>query len=211
MNLEEIKAFFNENKDNEEVKAFLTELKTPSLDDIKRFAIENDDIKTWLQSEKDRHFTKGLETWKEKTLPSVLEEEIKKRYPEETEEQRQIRELKQKIEQMEREKMRESLRAKAKDFAVEKKLPAHLVDFFIADDEEKTQGNLEYFEKAWNEAIQTAVGETFKQNGREPYKSPNQQHMDNPWRKETFNLTKQAQILKTNPELAKQLMTQAKE
>src|SRR5690606_40465389 len=40
----------------------------------------------WLQSEKDRHFSKGLETWKENNLSSIVEEEIKKRYPEETEE-----------------------------------------------------------------------------------------------------------------------------
>ena len=115
------------------------------------------------------------------------------------------------LQQIRREKEREALRAKAKDFAIEKKLPAHLVDFFISDSEEKTLENLGLLEQVWTQSIQAAVGETFKQHGREPHKPANQQQMDNPWRKETFNLTKQAQILKENPELAQQLMTQAKE
>jgi len=211
MDLQAVKEFLEQNRDNEEVKAFLAELRTPSLDDIKRLAEEHDDVKTWLQSEKDRHFSKGLETWKQKTLPQLLEEEIKKRYPEETPEQRELRELKQQIEQIRREKEREALRAKAKDFAIEKKLPAHLVDFFISDDEEKTMENLGVLEQVWNQSIQAAVGNTFKNHGREPHKSAGQQQMENPWRKETFNLTKQAQILRENPELAKQLMAQAKQ
>lgn len=211
MDLQAIREFLEQNKENPEVKAFLQELRTPTLDDIKRLAEENEEVKTWLQSEKDRHFSKGLETWKQKTLPSIIEEEIKKRYPEETPEQRELRELRQKIAQMEREKQREALRAKTKDLAIEKKLPPNLVDFFIGENEEQTLENLKLLEKVWTESLQNVVGETFKQHGREPHKPQQTKHIENPWRKETFNLTKQAQILKENPELAKQLMAQAKE
>jgi hypothetical protein len=187
------------------------EKQTFSLDDIKRLSMEDESVKNWLQSEKDRNFTKGLETWKEKTLPQLLEEEIKKRYPEETEEQRELRELKSQIEQIKKEKERESLRAKAKDFAIENKLPSSLVDFFIGSDDETTTNNLQTLEKVWNEALKTAVGETFKANGREPHKGTQpMNNIVNPWKKETFNLTKQAQILKENPELAKTLQSQAK-
>lgn len=209
MDLQAIKHFLDENKDSEEVQAFLAELRTPSLDDIRRLAEEHDDVRTWLQSEKDRHFSKGLETWKQKTLPQILEEEIKKRYPEETPEQRELRELRQQIEQMRREKEREALRAKAKDFAIEKKLPAHLVDFFIGETEEATLENLGMLEEVWNQSLKTVVDDTFKQHGREPYRTTGQPQMENPWRKETFNLTKQAQIIRENPELAKQLQKEA--
>ncbi|SFJ83132.1 DUF4355 domain-containing protein [Thermoflavimicrobium dichotomicum] len=211
IDLQQIREFLTQNADNEEVRAFLNELRTPSLDDIKRLAEENEEVKTWLQSEKDRHFSKGLETWKQKTLPSIIEEEIKKRYPEETPEQRELKKLRAEIEQMRREKEREALRAKAKDLAIEKKLPSNLVDFFVADTEEKTLENLNILEQVWTQSLQNVVGETFKQHGREPHKPQQTQSIENPWRKETFNLTKQAQILKENPELAKQLMNQAKE
>lgn len=161
-----------QNKPNVEgVETTSAEGNSVTLDDIKRLALEDESVKNWLQSEKDRTFSKGLETWKEKTLPQLLEEEIKKRYPEETEEQRELRELKTQIEQIKKEKERETLRAKAKDFAVENKLPSALVDFFIAGDAETTTTNLATLEKVWNEAIKAAVGETFKANGREPYKS----------------------------------------
>src|SRR5690606_4033401 len=97
----------------------------------------------WLQSEKDRHFSKGLETWKENNLPSLVEEEIKKRYPEETEEQRQLRELKAQLEKLQQERQREAIRNQAYKRANEKGLPLELLDFFVADDAEKTQANLE--------------------------------------------------------------------
>ena len=131
----------------------------------------------WLQSEKDRHFSKSLETWKENNLSTIVEEEIKKRYPEETEEQRQLRELKTQLEQLQRERQREAIRNQAYKQANEKGLPLELLDFFVADDEEKTIANLEVFEKVWNAAVQAQVNQTFKANGREPHRpsepSPN--------------------------------------
>src|SRR5690606_35358281 len=124
----------------------------------------------WLQSEKDRHFSKGLETWIENNLASLVEDEIKKRYPEETEEQRQLRELKAQLEKPQQERQREAIRNQAYKRANEKGLPLELLDFFVADDAEKTQANLEILEKVWNEAVQAQVNQTFKQNGREPHK-----------------------------------------
>ena len=125
----------------------------------------------WLQSEKDRHFSKGLETWKKNNLASIVEEEIKKRYPEETEEQRRLREMENEIKQLKQENKIKEIRNRAYRQATEKGLPLELLDFFVDDDEEKTSANLEVFEKVWNEALQAQVNQTFKQNGREPHKS----------------------------------------
>lgn len=51
-------------------------------------------------------------------------------------------------------------------------------------------------------------------SGREPNNpnppNPTDYQGTNPWKKETLNLTKQAQIMKDNPDLAKQLKAQAK-
>lgn len=124
----------------------------------------------WLQSEKDRHFSKSLETWKENNLSTIVEEEIKKRYPEETEEQRRLREMENEIKQLKQENKIKEIRNRAYRQATEKGLPVELLDFFVADDEEKTIANLEVFEKVWNAAVQAQVNQTFKQNGREPHK-----------------------------------------
>lgn len=139
----------------------------------------------WLQSEKDRHFSKSLETWKENNLSTIVEEEIKKRYPEETEEQRQLRELKTQLEQLQRERQREAIRNQAYKQASEKGLPLELLDFFVADDEEKTIANLEVFEKVWNAAVQAQVNQTFKANGREPHRSsePSQNDLEAQYQK----------------------------
>lgn len=175
MKLEEIRAYLNENKDNEEVKAFLSEIRTPSLDDVKRLAGENEEFKKWLQSENDRYFTKGLETWKEKTLPSILDEEREKirkaLNPEETPEQKELRELREKFERVERERKREALRNTAYKQATEKGLPVDLLDFMLGDDEETTMGNLSKLEEVWEAAKKGVVEQQFKQNGREPHKS----------------------------------------
>lgn len=212
MDLKAIREFFMQNKDNEDVKVILTELKgKPSLADIQQLVLEDNEIKIWFQSEKDRHFTKGLETWKAKTFPQLLEDEIKKRYPEESEEQRQLRELRAEIDKERRERLRESLKNKAKDLAIEKKLPPNLVDFFIGENEESTFSNLSKLEEIWNQSLQTVVNETFKQNGREPHKTMSAQYSGkNPWKAETFNLTEQARIWKEDPQLAKKLQEQAK-
>lgn len=210
MNLEEIRSFIEQNKDNQEVQGFLSELRgTPSIDEIQRLANENDDIRTWLQSEKDRHFSKGLETWKAKTMPGLIEEEIRKRYPEETPEQIEIKKLRAEIEQERRERKLATNRAKAKDIASKKELPADLVDFFVSADESTTLEAIEQFEKAWSAAINKAVEGRFKDNAREPVRS----HLparNNPFAKETFNLTEQARLWKENPELARQYQELAK-
>lgn len=209
MEFEQVKAYLEANRDSAEVQTLLTGIVKITLDDVKRLAAQDEGVSKWIQSEKDSHFSKGLATWKEKTMPELIDQEIKKRYPEKTPEQLELDTLRREIEQMRRDKERESLRLVAKDYALEKKLPANLVDFFVGENEEGTKSNLESFEKAWSEAVKGAVGETFKQHSREPHKSSSTKQSNNPFSKETFNLTEQGRLLKENPELAKQLMAQA--
>ena len=139
-----------------------------TLDVVQKFVNENDDAKRWLQSLTDSRVTEAIKTYEKKTLPKKIEEEIAKRYPPETPEQKQLRELQQKLEQIEQEKIRESLRNRALSIATEKQLPTKLVDFFIGNDEETTLKNLSAFEEVFSAAIQTAVEERFKSGGRNP-------------------------------------------
>ena len=85
---------------------------------------------------------------------------------EETPEQREIRELREQIEEGKREATREKLMSKAVSHASEKGLPTDIVSFFIGEDEDSTMNNLSTFEEKYKAAIQSKVDEKFKASGR---------------------------------------------
>jgi Domain of unknown function (DUF4355) len=166
--LEQVKEFFEQNKDNEEVKAYLQDLRSVSVEEVQKMLTENEELKRWFDSEKDRHFSKGLETFKQKTMPKLIDEEIKKRFPEADPKDVKLKELEAKIQQMEQEKLRESLKNKALTLATEKKLPIQLIDYFIGQDEESTLQNLAKFEEVWTQNLQALVDEKLKTSGVNP-------------------------------------------
>ncbi|WP_201028182.1 DUF4355 domain-containing protein [Geobacillus stearothermophilus] len=139
-----------------------------TLDAVQKFVNENEEARKWLQSLTDSRVTEAIKTYEKKTLPKKVEEEIAKRFPPETEEQKQLRELKQKLEQIEQEKIRETLRNKALSVATEKQLPTKLIDFFVGPDEETTMKNLYVLEEVFSAAVQQAVEARFKDGGRNP-------------------------------------------
>lgn len=164
MNLEEIKKYLEDNKENEDVKAYLEGLTQVTPEGVEAF-LETDEGKKVLQPKLDRNFTKGLETWKEKNLQKLIDEGVKKSNPTETPEQKEIRELKEKFANIEKEKTRESLKNKALTTLSEKKLPSNLVDFLIGEDEETTNSNLTKFEEVFTNQLQSVVDEKLKAGG----------------------------------------------
>ncbi|MEH7651186.1 DUF4355 domain-containing protein [Bacillus safensis] len=166
MNIEEIKQFLEQNKDNEEVKAFVGELSVVSADKVKGF-LETEEGKKVLQPRLDQHFTKGLETWKANNLEKIVEEEVSKRNPSKTPEQLEVEKLRKEIEAEKAARNRETLVNKALKAADEKKLPKDVIDFFIGENEESTIENLGKLEESFNAAVQAAVDVKFKESGRE--------------------------------------------
>ncbi len=164
---EEVKKFLEDNKDTEEVKNYLAGLAKPTPEGVNAF-LDTPEGKKLLQPRLDQHFTKGLETWKEKTLPGLIEEEISKRYPEETKEQKALKKLQADLEAEKQARLKESLRNKAITAATEKGLPVALVDHFLGQDEETTLANIGKFEAVFQEHLKTAVEAKFKENGRTP-------------------------------------------
>ncbi|MCY8844638.1 DUF4355 domain-containing protein [Bacillus halotolerans] len=164
MNIEEIKQFLDENKDNEEVKAFVGELSAVSADKVKGF-LETEEGKRLIQPRLDSYFTKGLETWKSNNLESLIEEELQKRNPSKTPEQIELEKLRSEIERERAARNREALVNKALNVADEKQLPKGVIDYFIGEDEETTLANLSKFEETFNAAVQNAVDIKFKESG----------------------------------------------
>jgi len=166
MPLTQIKQLLEEHKDNQEVMNYLRGLiMTP--EGVNAF-LDTEAGRKLLQPRLDQHFTKGLETWKEKTLPTMLEEEIKKRFPGETEEQKLLKKLQADLEAEKQARLREALRNKAITTATEKGLPVSLIDHFLGQDEEATLANIEKFQSVFQEHLEKAVAEKFKDNGRSP-------------------------------------------
>lgn len=166
MKLEDVKKFLSENKEQEDVKAYLGELSAVSADKVKGF-LDTDEGKRLLQPRLDSNFTKGLDTWKKNNLEAIIEEEVNKRNPQKTPEQIKIEELTKKIEDAEKARNREALVNKALKVADEKSLPKGVIDFFVAEDEENTLTNLTKFEEVYSEAVKKAVESKFKESGRQ--------------------------------------------
>ncbi len=166
MNIEEIKQFLEQNKENEEVKAFVGELSAVSADKVKGF-LETEEGKKLLQPRLDQHFTKGLATWKENNLEKIVEDEVSKRNPSKTPEQLEIEKLRKDMESERNARNREKLVNTALKVADKKMLPKDVIDFFIGENEESTIENLGKLEESFNAAVQTAVDAKFKDSGRE--------------------------------------------
>ena len=121
-----------------------------------------------IQSLVDGKVTKGIESFKKKSMPKLIEAEILKRTGEtETPEAKAIRELHQKLDAMEKEKARAEMVAKFKDTLIDKKIPSKLIDFVLGDDEETTTANIELFEDSMKNYINSQVSEKLN-NGYKP-------------------------------------------
>lgn len=162
MDINEIKTYFETNKENNDVKAFVTGLNPINLDRVKDFVGKDKDAMSWFDSEKDKHSSKSLETWRTNNLSKLLDDEIKKRFPEADPKDTELSKLKAEIEKMQKDATRKDLTNKALKIASEKKLPSDIIDFFIADDEKNTNDNITKLETSFNNALKAAVEEKLK-------------------------------------------------
>ncbi|MCK9328116.1 MAG: DUF4355 domain-containing protein, partial [Bacteroidales bacterium] len=150
MPLASLKKIIEENKENQEVQNYLKGLYPITPEGVTSF-LDTEAGKKLLQPRMDSHFTKGLETWKEKTLPSLLDEEIKKKFPGETEEQKRMRKLEDELANEKNARIRSELVNKATTLATQKGLPVELVSYFVGQDEDSTVNNLTAVENIWQQ------------------------------------------------------------
>lgn len=171
MTFEEVKEFLeSEAGKASEVTAYLQGLNPLTVARVQEYIDKTPEGKSWADSVKDKHLQKGLETWKANNLESLLNEEIKKRFPEKDEKELEVEKLRAEIEKMKHEKQRESLTNKAIKIATEKSLPIELVDFFIGADEQTTVSNVKVFEDTFSQYVQKTVEQRLKGDGYVPPK-----------------------------------------
>ncbi|SFG92333.1 protein of unknown function [Desulfotomaculum arcticum] len=171
MTFEEVKQFLeSEAGSASEVTAYLQGLNPLTVARMQEFVEKTPEAKSWLDSVKDKHLQKGLETWKTNNLETLIDAEVKKKFPQKDEKEIELDKLRAEIDQMKQEKLKESLTNKAMKMANEKNLPIELVGFFIGRDEQETTDNLKVLEDIYNSSVQKTLELRLKGEGYVPPK-----------------------------------------
>lgn len=160
-------------EENKEAKTNPEPVKQPEAPGITADTIEgviqsSDELKKWDQARLDRHFSKSLETWKENNLEGIREEIRNELNPAETEEQKQIRELREKLAGIEAKEKRGAVYQKLAKQADEKGIPLGLVDLVVSDDEEQATANFEALTQALETYREGLVKDVLKGRGKTP-------------------------------------------
>ena len=171
MTVKEVKEFFDKNKDVEDVKTYLKELKLITSEEFKTF-LGTDEGKKSIQPILDSHFSKSLDTWKTNNLDNEfktkLADEIAIRYPEETEEQKRIKALEKSKEELDSKLANAELRNVAISFLNKTELPLDLAEYLTGKDGSKTIERLDKFKNLMDTFQKKITEELYKKHGREP-------------------------------------------
>ena len=152
----------------DEPKADLINKENLTLEELKNIINGNEGFKAWLSSEKDRHFSTSLNTWKENNLSNEVEKEISKRYPAETEEQKKLRDLELKLQSMEQESKMKEIKANTMRVINDKKLDSEILDFVLSETEEVTISKIDKLESLIDKLATQRVEEKYKQANTTP-------------------------------------------
>lgn len=84
-----------------------------------------------------------------------------------------------------------------------------VVDLVLGEDEDEICANVATLKKLVDALVANEVDKAFKSSARVPQKGKSGGGQNNPFAKETYNLTEQMRIMQENPELAAQLKSEA--
>lgn len=123
----------------------------------------------------DKKVTAGIENFKKNGMQKLIDAEVLKRTGKnETPEQKQIRELQERLDKADRERAKAERMAKFKDVATEKKIPTKLLDYLLTDDDDTTNANLDLFQNSMKEYIEAEVKGRLKSGDYTPPKNEGQ-------------------------------------
>lgn len=184
-------------------------------DDDKGDEGKGDDLEERIQRAVDRATNKlGNEN---KNLRSELEKLRKEKMTDEERAEAERKERETELERRERELKDKENRLYALKALKKAKLDdgsessMELADFVMADSEDEIDKRVKVFGNLVTKFVKAEVDKTFKQHGGNPDKGAGAGGgtANNPYKKETFNLTKQMELELHNPEEAKRLKAEA--
>ena len=159
MNKEQVLEFLKENPD------VMKEIMTP---DVVNSFLDGESGKQLLQPRLDKYFSQGLNSWKMNNLEKLINEEVSKRFPQETPEMRRIAELEKKLANQEQERLRAEMVANANRLAGEKGLPLSIAKYLAGSTLEETQANIYAFEQEYKSSLDKEVLNRTKGNFTPP-------------------------------------------
>ena len=160
MDINEIKKYLEENKDNEEVTGLIDSLQKPLTRDIVDNWTKEGEGRSWLDRNCDIYSSKAVETarnnaiekFKKEELPKLQEEYYKSKTGEGlTPEQKQLKELQAQLEEMKAKEQQNILLQENTKKLQEKKLSADLAKYIQSDDD------IEFFSNLINQSVDEGV------------------------------------------------------
>ena len=169
LTIQEVQKFINDNKENSEVKSYLSQLSKVTVDKLKS-AIESDnEIKSFYGSQIDQARDRGIEAWKQNKMPALIQSEVDKQVaklnPQETPEMKELRETREEIRREREERKREKILNQALTYS-NGKMHTELVEYFLGDDYDSTKANIDKFKNIFDNAITEEVNKRLGENGR---------------------------------------------
>ena len=209
MNKKELLNLISDVEDDGNVDEILqdTELfkNAQSFEAIKPLFASDEKFKSFLDSEKDTHYAKTLKTWKAKNLEKRGNAEITKRGKgkEETPEQKEIRELRERLDKADKERERMERISKFKDVLAEKNIPAKMINFVVADDDDVTNANITEVAQMFNDFSTDITNKLIKSNKYTPPKGGQSKMTRSEFSK--LNILEKQKLYEENPHIYEEL------
>lgn len=155
----------------------------------------------------DNKVTGGIENFKKNNLQKLIDAEVLKRTgKDETPEQKEIRELKERLDKSDKDKIRAEMVSKYKDTLSEKRIPSNMIDFLLGADEETTNTNITLFEDSMKNYIEKGISEKLNNSS---YTPPKQEGVVNTMTKDKFlklGFSEQNKFASENPDQYTEMM-----
>lgn len=197
--------------ENIEVKEFkASELTESQVNEVME---QNPLAKAYLQREKDKFVTSSIETWKTNNLKGLIDDEVLRKFPDETASDKRLRELEERLNKSESQRMTAVLKTQAMQKLNGDGLPSEFIDLLTYDTEENLNKTLGKLKNVWDKAVEDGIS---KATGRKPAGGGGNEEKIanpygwNPWDSDDRNLTRQVTIQKEKPALAEYLKKTAK-
>lgn len=168
MDITEIKQYLESNKENAEVQTLIDSFKVekePTLEVFKEKVQTDPEFKAYLDSVKDQHQSKALETWKANNLEGLVNAQVKELYPEDDPKDLELKKMRKEMDDIKTNANREKMTNLALKKANELSLPTDLVEFLVAGDEAKTLENVERFSNSYSQGIQSTLKQKLEGQG----------------------------------------------
>ena len=175
INVESIKTYLEENKDADDVKKYVSGINPLTEDRVKSFLTEDRKGKKLFGSMSDERVNTAVQSYEEKfkteKLPALIEEKYKKEHPDESKEQKTIRELSAKVDAQDKKLLSKEMKEIAIEVMTDLELPfTKHSDLFVSDNKENMIKKIEAFNDTFTAEVEKVVASKLGENGRDSHK-----------------------------------------